>query len=314
MMIILVDHEPDYLDHLSQRLSELIPGIETVSLTDGASAVGLSEADDSPHLIIFNAVEFPELGQLAANGSFSCESWTISPGATRLSNTDFCRIGSVLPLAEKLHVWLSDHPNAFVAKPYSHDLAASSTLHFLFSAEPNGYRPDQSRQRLADLVASHQVVVYLPLMPTYQMSCLTTPSHGGCLSDLLLRLPDGEVTAESIGHYMQPHPDGYLQFRPPDRSDDLVFASPDSLRRLILLIREFIGRQTPGAAALIDCAGLPLAVLARIAVLCDCCEILLPDRACYATDAARREIGILLADLPASCKIIGNTAIREGLL
>jgi hypothetical protein len=179
-------------------------------------------------------------------------------------------------------------------------------LNLLLCARPSGYQPAISRRRLKEMMSSGERVVYLPLMPTYQMSCLSPPGHGPSMSDLLLQLLGKNITPEQLGKYWQPNPDGYLQFRPPDRSDDLVLCSPELLRSLINLLRDRLNQDIEPGKVLIDCAGLPLATVSIIAVLCTSCEILFPDRDCFATDAARREISQMLANLPASCKILEN--------
>lgn len=162
-----------------------------------------------------------------------------------------------------------------------------------------------SLQRLKKLVRDGRQVVYLPLMPTYQMDAIPGASQGQTLSDLLLHLLSDTVGAEEIGCYWQPHPDGFLCFRPPERADDLVTCEPDMLRRLILLLKTKLAEDTTGQMlALIHCSGLPLASVAAVAVLCDVCEIDLPQGSSFTTLSAQVEAGRLLALLPASCRII----------
>jgi hypothetical protein len=162
-----------------------------------------------------------------------------------------------------------------------------------------------SLQRLKKLIRDGRQVVYLPLMPTYRMNAIQGTSQGQTLSDLLLCLLGDTVGTEEIGCYWQPHPDGYLCFRPPERADDLVTCEPDMLRRLIVLLKAKLDEDPTGQMlALIHCAGLPLASVATVAVLCDVCEIDLPQGSSFTTLAAQLEAGRLLALLPASCQII----------
>ncbi len=164
-----------------------------------------------------------------------------------------------------------------------------------------------SLQRLKKLIRDGRQVIYLPLMPTYQMDAIQGASQGQTLSDLLLRLLGDTVGKEEIGHYWQPHPDGYLCFRPPERADDLVTCEPDMLRRLTLLLKAKLAEDPTGQMlALIHCSGLPLASVAAVAVLCDVCEIDLPQGNSFTTLSAQFEAGRLLALLPASCRIIRN--------
>lgn len=176
-------------------------------------------------------------------------------------------------------------------------------LWLMVSICPAGYHAKRVKQRLRLFVQEGRQVVYLPLMPTYLMSCLVAPGQGPSLSDLLLHIIGQSVSSDQLGQYWQAHPDGYLQFRPPDRADDLVLCPPDTLRQLVRLLKEHLERQVNPMVALIDCAGLALSAIAAVAVLCDTCEIDLPKDQDYASEAARMEIGHLLASLPPGCEI-----------
>lgn len=168
-----------------------------------------------------------------------------------------------------------------------------------------GESRSNGRQRLVQLIRDGRQVIYLPLMPTYQMDAIQSVSQGPTVSDLLLRLLGDSIGPDDIGCYWQPHPDGYLCFRPPQRADDLVTCEPDILRRLILLLKAKLNEDPTGQMlALIHCAGLPLASVAAAAVLCDVCEIDLPQGSSYMAVSAQIEAGRLLALLPASCRVI----------
>jgi hypothetical protein len=178
-----------------------------------------------------------------------------------------------------------------------------SGLRLLLSVAASGHDQVQTRQCLNDLVSQGHQVFYLPLMPTYQMTSLAQPAQGPNLSDLLMHLVGQEPGCEQIGRYCQQHPDGYFQFRPPDRTDDLILCPPDTLRLLIRKLRDYILRQPPVAVGLIDCAGLPLSTVAVAAVMCDVCQVSIPGGTGFAAEAARMEAGRLFAVLPATCKI-----------
>lgn len=299
MMIILADKENAYLQLLKKRLSMLIPDIDFVLCESLEAILANASQVGSNWLCIYNSADFADLPQhFEEKKSRVRDFWSYDPGVAREEQQQLFRIGTVSLLAERIRKWLP-------LQSETHFVSGSdSGLHFLFCAEPAGYRPDISRSCLSHLMKSGQSVIYLPLMPTYQMSCLSGAGHGSSLSDLLLQLLANNVEASQLGHYLQPHPDGYLQFRPPDRSDDLITCSTAVLRQLIALLRGYLNQSTERITVLIDCAGLPLASLSAVAVLCDICEIHLPERDCFATEAARREIGYLLAELPSGCKIL----------
>ena len=302
MMIILADKENEYLNLLQKRLAVQITDITFTLCTHLEAILASDSISDSSWLCIYNSADFADLPKHFGNEDRrSRDFWPYNPGYTcEQRQQHLFRIGSVDLLVEDIRQWLSRQKESGSAS------VSDSGLHFLFCAEPAGYRHDISRGRLSQLVKSGHSVIYLPLMPTYQMSCLSNPSHGSSLSDLLLNLLANNVEALQLGHYLQPHPDGYLQFRPPDRSDDLLTCSAAVLRQLIVLLRSYLNQSTEKITILVDCASLPLASLSTVAVLCDVCEIHLPERDCFATEAARREIGYLLAELPPGCKILTN--------
>lgn len=299
MMIILADKENVYLDLLKKRLSILIPDIEFVLCDSLEAILANASQPDSNWLCIYNSADFADLPKhFKEETSRARDFWPYDPGVARDEQQQLFRIGTASLLAERIRKWLP-------LPSETHSVSGSdSGLHFLFCAEPAGYRPDISRGRLNYLLKSGQTVIYLPLMPTYQMSCLSSAGHGSSLSDLLLQLLANNVETSQLGHYLQPHPDGYLQFRPPDRSDDLITCSSTVLRQLIVLLRGYLSQNPERITVLVDCASLPLSSLTAVAVLCDICEIHLPERDCFATEAARREIGYLLAELPSGCKIL----------
>ncbi|MBP1757679.1 MAG: hypothetical protein H6Q62_535, partial [Firmicutes bacterium] len=95
-------------------------------------------------------------------------------------------------------------------------------------------------------------VIYLPLMPTYRMALLQAPGRGLNLTALVLRLTNGEdVQPQDLGLYLEPHHDGYWQFRPPERADDLIQATLPALHDLVSLLRRKIlqhgSDQLPGS-------------------------------------------------------------------
>jgi hypothetical protein len=298
-----------------------------------------------PVLCLFNPADFPGLPQCydPSHPFYSCTFWSFYPGQpgsavpqTRSRADCIYRLGSLRILVQHLQDWINDHagnsqPDIY-PEPKSTTVAArisaadsmlpasavrgamtpageQSEIHLLLSMDSRGYKPEISRLRLRNMVIMGRKVIYLPIMPTYQMYCLSEPGAGPTLSDLLLQLLGRVGLANPLGCFLSPHPDGYLQFRPPDRSDDLVLCSPDLLRQLVTLLRQQIVSAGDPYTVLIDCAGIPLASVACLAVLCDLCEIAVPDQDGFAADAARREAGYLLAVLPPSCRIRQNAAL-----
>lgn len=175
-------------------------------------------------------------------------------------------------------------------------------LHISLS-NPN--QKSASRQRLEKLVAVGRQVIYLPLMPTYLMDTIHERTQGPTLSDLLLRLLGDAIKVDDLGCYWQTGTSSFLCFRPPERSDDLLTCDLSILRRLILLLREkAVADPTGQMLFFIDCRCLPLTAAATVGVLCDVCELEMPQGQNFMARAAQTEGSRLLAKLPASCQVI----------
>jgi hypothetical protein len=335
-MVILADAEREYVAALAGQLAARLPGhlvYGCCRLADWPEPGQLAKYGKC--LCLFNPLDFPDLPRLCANekGAFNCTFWSVQPGRrpdepaqnASGSASPLIRLDSAGVFAARISDWLASDAGVFgqdldlqpeaglkqinierpIAMPAEDKCsAAEAGIRLLFCLESSGYRPDLSRLRLLELVRTGRKVVYLPIMPTYQMTCLSAPGQGPSMSDLLLRVLSRSIEPPEVGQYLQPHPDGYLQFRPPDRSDDLVVCSPDLLRNLVNLIRRWI--MACPCTVLIDCAGIPLASLSCIAVLCDSCEFCLPERECFAASSARREISYILALLPSGCAVSEN--------
>ena len=320
MIIILADTERDYLENIQFRLNSQLPAVRSIICQSSADALHqVTQSEDPDCLVIFNPADFPDLPVKIQSGSGrQAEFWpvVINPisadaDLVRYSGVQINRFGKLSDLVKQIKLWqtgrvdLLSQPAAAVNDP---PLAAQVKMHLLVSVRPNGYQPEISRKRLKEMIASGKRVVYLPLMPTYQMVCLSQPGHGLSLSDLLMHLLGKSMTVGQLGQYWQPGPEGCLQFRPPDRSDDLVVCSPDLLRSLLVLLQDRLRQDPEPGEVLVDCAGLPLSSVAAIAVLCASVAVLMPERDCYATTAARREISQMMANLPASCQVMENHA------
>lgn len=318
MNVMVVDSEKAFAANLACRLKRLLPEFQVFGLAGAPECLAVLDCSAaSGWLVLYNREEFPGIPEQIARLDLAVplEFWSILPavenGQSEATQT-FCRFGSVRELAGRIKSIkaVSEHGIQCQARERAGpdpDLQPEESsvpaMLLLLSVYPSGYQPDFSRQRLGELVGSGRRIIYLPLMPTYQMACVASPGRGPSLSDLLLQLLGQNIQPSQLSLYWQPHPAGYLQFRPPDRSDDLVLCSPDILRQLAVMLREKIAQEPDPCTVLIDCAGLPLASVAAVAVLCDQCEIGFPEDGSFASESAKNEVGQLLAKLPASCKI-----------
>ena len=305
--IIIADADIDYLRNLSCRLKDYLPAAEIMICRTKKDVLAALDPTDKDAMIVYNITDFPDLTDWAE--SFIMDPALLVPlSATGDQVTGYDdqtdqqgRIGRHQPvrkLVRLIESRLSEH------EQNARGEAAYKGLFFIFCADSNGSRPGLSRNRLMRLSASCSTVIYLPLMPTYQMQVIKPPGPGVNLSDLLLNLMTGNVVSDHLGHYLEPHPDGFLQFRPPDRSDDLVASDPATLRQLIVQLRNHISQSAGRTSVLIDCAGLPFSTLTAVAVLCDSCEVVLPEGQSYYAQAARKETTRLLAELPAGIQVI----------
>lgn len=342
--MILADSDPVYTEVLAARLQSRLPNVHISRCCDPAAlraAIANQKTLGGAALFLYNASDFHELKHLAAADIWP-QGWQARPlladharGADgdAKNQAGFYRYEPVGKLIEQLREQFdleAETPKtgsviAGPGKTPSIDLVApdsleslepdagsaetngkisTSGLWLLFSVGPDGYDARIARQRLVDLVNQGCQVFYLPLMPTYQMTCVTEPGQGPNLSDLLMHLIGQDPTSEQLGRYCRQHPDGYFQFRPPDRTDDLVLCQPDTLRLLVRKLREHVLRQPGISVAVIDCAGMPLSTVAVVAVLCDSCECSLPKRSGFAAEAARMEASRLFAALPPGCRIM----------
>jgi hypothetical protein len=344
-LIILADAEREYIDAMVEQLSVDLPDEQMM----GCSNLDEWPAAIQSHynLCVFNPVDFPDLPQKCGSqdASASWTFWSIRPGLPDVSGSYGIEPGEALfrlspasKLIPRLKRWLDVHHEMDMANQEANSCASrQNPIHLLTSTIRNstagtpennqfdpacgiylhlsvgisGYRPEVIRLRLLEMTGQGSKVIYLPVMPTYQMACLSQPGQGPALSDLLLQLLGRNIEPGHLGPYLQPHPDGYLQFRPPERSDDLVLCSPDILRQLVLILRKKISAEHDACSVLIDCTGIPLASVSAMAVLCDGCEISLPDGDSFAAQAARREVGSLLALLPPGCRVKENGQLKS---
>jgi len=308
VQVVLVDAEKAYLDNLSDQLRSRLPDLEIIGCQTQEDLVSELAKPEKERLIYYNQADFPELAD-TINRLSPAICLPIAPsmiGQPTVVKND--------PLTSKNAVWRHQAVSDFVkiilhwqktVKSKQAGITCRVGVHFLFCADPSGYCAETSKSRLEKMLKEEQHVIYLPIMPTYLMRLICSAGTGNNLSDLLMHLACSDTPAIDLGHYLQPNPLGFLQFRPPDRSDDLVVCDTGTLRRLLTQVRNYVDSGDGRRTALVDCAGLPFASLSSIAVLCDSCEIIMPDGESFAAKSARSEISRLIADLPPSTRIIG---------
>lgn len=158
------------------------------------------------------------------------------------------------------------------------------------------------RKAIQKGLAAGHTVYFMPLMPTYLIPDAELSENGDTLSDLLLALETGiEVTEKHLGHVCFMHSKGYFQPRLPERADDLISAEPETLERLILLLRARLEKSGPEHTALIACDSLPLDTVGRLAAHCDTLALDVPGTDMSAL--TRQDIDLMLTTLPSSCHV-----------
>ncbi|NLC39317.1 MAG: hypothetical protein GX763_00175 [Clostridiaceae bacterium] len=155
-------------------------------------------------------------------------------------------------------------------------------------------------------------MLYLPLMPLYDIAYPFRTGSRQTLGDLLLTIKDGRIPDhEKLGSYLYLHRDGYYTFPCPNRADDLISTDRRSLRELIVLLRKYLETRASAAHALIEVSGLTLEKHAMIAALCDYVVIETPTKTTDAALIAQQELAIFLSKLPSSCEIYESSQIKK---
>ncbi|NLC89301.1 MAG: hypothetical protein GX681_04480 [Clostridiaceae bacterium] len=155
-------------------------------------------------------------------------------------------------------------------------------------------------------------MIYLPLMPLYDMAYPFRTGSRQTLGDLLLTIKNGRIPDhEELGSYLYLHDDGYYTFPCPNRADDLICADTRSLRELIVMLKKYLGTRAAPAHSLIEAAGLTLEKHAMLAALCDYVVIETPAKTTDAALMAQQELAIFLSKLPSSCEIYESSQIAK---
>ncbi len=297
-LIILIDSDPDYLSALTVRLEIAFPE-SCMAFNQIASAWNYLSAIRravlilcDPHSLLALNRQISDATDVNANWRrrhFATESWTV-----RLSR-DTDRPYRLMPFSQLIG-WLN---NRLLEAPFN--LNQDSRGYLL--AVNMGWAGHEFwiRRHIQMVIGEGREVFYLPLMPAYRMTLINKPGHGLTLTALLLKQRNGDPPAAAeIGHYLEPHPDGYWQFRPPDSPDDLIDAPVAELRSIVDRIRE----KSPESLLIVDCQALGLKKIAALAVSAQQVAARFVTPACWSEQIAQQELATLLNKLPNSCRIV----------
>lgn len=321
--ILLIDRDPFYVSRLAERLAQLLDGPV------------LAKSASHPRLAA-------EIEGLAGSGIVIVASTELST-ILRQGGLDFPTI-VWLPWQESRTGPAQESDTLYRLMPASQmalvlkkQLAAAATYPEASLPQTAGQHPPFNLTVALDLgweghrafvqnwlsqhVKAGREVFYLPLMPNYLMKLVQTPRSGPNLTHLLLRLANGDaLSSGELGVYLELHASGYWQFRPAERSDDLMQADATWLRSLVVLVREKIrllaSDEAPDTdvrlpAVLVDCQGLSFNRVASLAVLADFLAVYLGPESDWASTCAQRELGELIARLPASCQVLEMKAAEN---
>lgn len=149
-------------------------------------------------------------------------------------------------------------------------------------------------------------LLYVPIMPLYRMTEPFQHGPGRTLGDLIDRVNAHDSPQDSqLGRWLYWHENGYYTFRLPERADDLISCTRETLRQLFQVIRSYARSRDEKMIVWIDSRGLPLKKRQAIASFCDFIYVETPDEVESSASAiARRELSLFLAELPAECNIL----------
>lgn len=302
-VVLLIDRDPVYLERLVYRLSPLLQiPILTCNPEQLKSADGLGVLEPAVRSRVAIVLADPDSCQWIRQNPFIATpvlitAWTEPAPSNALGPY------RLMPVS-KLANWLRDQLAALPVRPADKRDCMTVTVDM-------GWFGHESwlRKYLTDAHLSGMNVIYLPLKPTFRMGLIHSPGQGPNLTALLLRISQGEnLSPGELGHYLEPHPVGYWQFRPPDRSDDVAMASLPAVRELVSLVRrraEAIRQETGQAVCcVVDLAELPLQTMTALVVLADQLAVRFETGDDYARQSFQRELALLLARLPSGCQIL----------
>lgn len=313
--ILLIDRDPLYASRLAERLSQLLDSLVLSMPANHPRLVTEIEVLAENSLVI---VASPVLGTILRQEGLVVPTiawlpWQeSSSGHAREADTLY----RLMP-ASQMALVLEKQLAAVASCPETRQVQTAVKPPFnLTVALDLGWEGHRAfvQNWLSQQIQAGREVFYLPLMPNYLMKLVQAPRSGPNLTHLLLRLANGDaLSSGELGVYLEPHARGYWQFRPAERSDDLMQADATWLRSLVVLVREktrlLVSDDAQDAAArlpaiLIDCQGLSFSRIAPLAVLADFLAVYLGPESDWASTCAQRELGELIARLPTSCQVL----------
>lgn len=180
----------------------------------------------------------------------------------------------------------------------------SKRIILLLTQTVKGRLANYADWRCAELSKKGNSICYLALMPN--IMCRESPTVeqgvGSGLTDLLLQIRGGGMTAAELGNYMAIDRQGRLQIRPCDRADDLLDCQSQDLFHLVTLLRERVLNSTD-SVLVVEAAGISFRAVRAILPLFDSVETIMPDDTGYAGKALLREISEVLSDLSAGADL-----------
>lgn len=296
--IVIIDQDLDYRTALSLRISQQWPG-QCYALDSVDALPDLMQL--SPRFLLILCDRRDSLRINSSGGVADASqsrgrrpelvivTWDFAPTADSLQPY------RLMPVSQLMN-WLM---NRLLQPPF---LKAKELVGYLLAVNL-GWSGHEAwiSQQIALAQANGREIYYLPLMPTYRMTRLAKPGSGPNLTALILQLRNGAaVQVQDIGHYLEPHPDGYWQFRPPDGAEDLQDMPSSELRQLIDLIRQ----RKDDALLIVDCQAISLKKVAALAVSAHQIAARFMAPVSWADQIAQRELTALLNKLPNSCSII----------
>jgi hypothetical protein len=337
--ILIADRDKTYAQALALRIQKHCTDQLVESVSDDSSFIAAMHASQIPSLqesitLIVSESHFPT-DNLPV---FVCPIILLH-GRNRSFNStqaDFpVRMGSVVPILQKLDQFRirSSKPGSYVEEsqvlqgngllfgdadtpPVTAKALSTGTVGpqkiqqemppriiLILTQTTSGRFNHYADQRCSELTAKGTRIYYLPLMPNYYCRQWTVRESGFGLSDLLLRLGTGGLSAQDLGVYSAIDPVGRFQFRPTDRADDLLHCRIEDLYRLSALLRERIESESE-AILVIEAVGIAYRHIRAIMPLCDRVEVIIPEGSDFAAEALRREISEALSDLPSITQVV----------
>ncbi len=140
---------------------------------------------------------------------------------------------------------------------------------------------------------------YFPFLPSYLVSPPLEFAQGPELSSLLLLLKSGARADHSgLGPCFQMQAEGFYALRTGGRAEDLMLAGRETQRQILSLFQKFIRTRSTPSLGLLEFAQIPLKDLGYLAKFADVFVGEIPQGQDYASKSARREIQILIHNLP----------------